>query len=164
MIEVIRERKLNVSVNLVWDLIEPVERLPEWLAACETAELLQGAGLGRRQRIGGTFGSKQFEIDQTVIEYQPNQVLAWRHDAERLDGTPAPKISRETEFWIHLQALDQGTQVRLVSRQVPGNLVMRLFLRTIAAPRIAGMMEESLGKMAQVLEGQPLRDEGPALS
>ena len=56
MIEIIRERTLDVPVNRVWDLIERVERLPQWFAATETAVPLEGQGLGRKQRVPGAGG------------------------------------------------------------------------------------------------------------
>ena len=98
MIEIIRERTLDVPVNRVWDLIERVERLPQWFTGTETAVPLEGQGPGRKQRVTGRWGTHRFEIDQTVTHYEPRRVLAWRHDAERLDGRAAPKISRQTEL------------------------------------------------------------------
>ena len=151
MIEIIRERTLAAPVERVWDVIEPVEGLPEWFTGSETAELLSGQGLGRRQRLGGRWGRRRFEIDQTIIVHEPLKHLAWRHDAERLDGKPAPRISRETEFHLVLWPVRAGTRVRLVSRHVPGNAFKALVLRFTAAGRIARMMEASLDKLAELL-------------
>ncbi len=155
MIAIVRERILDVPLNQVWDLIEPVERLPEWFTGMETAELLAGRGLGRKQLVGGRWGRRRFQIDQTVIRYAPGRRLVWRHDTERLDGKPAPMMSRETEFEIHLRDLAPGTLVQLTSRQIPGNVVKGLLIRLIAAPRIARMMERSLAKIAEILAQRP---------
>ena len=151
MIEILQERTLDVPPTQVWDLIEPVERLPEWFIGIETAEALAGQGLGRKQRVGGRWGRHHFQIDQTVIQYEPRRQLVWRHDTERLDGKPAPMMSRETEFGIHLRDLAPGTLLQLTSRQLPGNLFKGLLVRLIAAPRIARMMERSLAKIAEIL-------------
>lgn len=151
MIEIVRERKLDVPPNRVWDLIEPVERIPEWFAGIETAELVAGRGLGRKQRVGGRWARQLFQIDQTVIHYEPGRRLAWRHDRERLDGKPAPTISRETEFAIQLRELASGTLVQLTSRQLPDSWFKGLVVRLIAAPGIARMMERSLENIAEIL-------------
>jgi uncharacterized protein YndB with AHSA1/START domain len=155
MIEIVRERTLDVPLNQLWDLIEPIERLPEWFTGIDTAELLVGHGLGRKQRIGGRWERHRFQIDQTVIEYEPRRHLVWRHDTERLDGKAAPMMSRETEFGIHLRDLASETLVQLTSRQVPGNAFKGLLVRLIAVPRIARMMERSLAKIAAILARRP---------
>jgi uncharacterized protein YndB with AHSA1/START domain len=152
VIEIVRERTLEAPLDRVWDLIEPVERLPEWFIGTETAELLAGRGLGRRQRVAGRWGRHRFQIDQTVTQYEPPRRLVWRHDTERLDGQPAPTLSRETEFAIDLRDLAPGTLVQLTSRHLPGNLFKWVLVRLIAAPRIARMMEHSLAAIALAAE------------
>lgn len=152
VIEIVRQRTLAAPVTRVWDLIEPVERLPQWFAGTETAVPLDGRGLGRTQRVGGRWGNHRYEIDETVIAYEPPRVLAWRHDAERLDDKAAPKISRHTEFWIELERLDRRTQVELTSRQVPDSLLKAILIRLFAAPRIARMLGSSLEKMTAILD------------
>lgn len=155
VIEIVRERTLNVPLNQVWDLIEPVERLCDWFTGIETAERLAGQGLGRKQRVGGRWGRHRFQIDQTVTHYELRRRLVWRHDTERLDGKPAPTMSRETEFGIQLRDLAPGTLVRLTSRQLPQNVLKGLLVRLIAAPRIARMMERSLATIPEILAQRP---------
>ena len=152
MIEIIRERILDAPISRVWDLIRSVEHLSRWFSGVETAMRLEGEGLGRRQRTTGSWGRHRFEIDQTVIEYEVERVLGWRHDAERLDGKPAPRMSRQTEVQVRLQALDDRTGVSLRSRQLPGNVFKGLLIRLIAAPRIARMMDRSLDQMAALVQ------------
>ena len=152
MVEIVRERTFTeVSADRVWDLVEPVERLPEWFSMSETVELLSGQGLGRRQRVHGRWGHRRFEIDQTVIAYEPKRVLGWKHDAERLDGKPAPKISAETEFRIEVEAVNQDVLIRLRSRQLPDNMLKGIIVRLVAAPRVAHMLDDSLDRLAQKL-------------
>ena len=153
MIEIARARIVNVPVNQVWALIEPVERLPEWFSGIVAVIRLGGQGLGRRQRTTGAWGRQRFEIDQTITEYEPGRILGWRHDAERLDGKAAPRLSRQTEFQVRLHAIDERTRVELTSRQCPGNALKGLLIRLIAAPRIARMMERSLDNIAAILVG-----------
>lgn len=155
MIEIVRARALEVPAGRVWNVIEPVERLPDWFTGAESAVSLEGRGLGRRQRLSGRWGRHRFEIDQTVIRYEAGRALAWRQDAERLDGKPAPTVSRQVEFVIELQALDHRTRVTLTARHLPDNVLKAWLVRLVAAPRIARMMERSLDRLATLLETAP---------
>ena len=151
MIEIVCQRTIEAPVQRVWDLIEPVERLPEWFSGTGTAVLLAGRAVGRKQRVSGRWGSHGFEIDQTVTRYEPPRVLGWRHDAERLDGRQAPRISRQIEFCIQLEPVGQRTRVELVSRHVPDNVLKGLLIRVIAAPRIRRMLNTSLERITSIL-------------
>src|SRR5436309_5045547 len=119
MIEVEREAVVDATPTDVWRLVEDPARLPEWFTFAERAELLEGEGLGRRQRISSHWGKRQSEIDQLVTAYEPERLLEWRHEAERLDGKPAPRFAAETRFSIRLDPEGSGTRVVLRSRQRP---------------------------------------------
>jgi uncharacterized protein YndB with AHSA1/START domain len=71
MIEVHREAVVDRTPEELWPLLDDPARLPEWFTFAERAELLEGEGLGRRQRIYGHWGKKQSEIDQLVTAYEP---------------------------------------------------------------------------------------------
>src|ERR671930_2742247 len=92
-------------------------------------QLLAGEGVGRRQRIHGRWGKKQSEIDQLVTAYEPERLLEWRHEAERLDGKPAPRFAKETRFSIRLEPDGGKTRVVLHSRQEPASAVRGLVIR-----------------------------------
>jgi len=104
--------------------------------------------VGRKQRLHGRWGRKRAEIDQVVTEYLPGKVLAWRHEAERLDGQPAPEFAMETAFAIRLQPEGSGTRVRLESRQEPAGPVRGLMIRLFGKREVAGHMDRSLASLA----------------
>jgi uncharacterized protein YndB with AHSA1/START domain len=151
VIEIVCRRTIEAPAHRVWDLVEPVERLPQWFSGTEAAVLLGGCSLGRKQRVSGRWGRHRFEIDQTVTRYEPPRVLGWRHDAERLDGRQAPRISRQIEFCIQLEPVGQRTRVELVSRHVPDNVLKGLIIHLIAGPRIRRMLNASLDTMTAIL-------------
>lgn len=152
VIETFRQRTLPFPPERLWAIIEPVARLPEWFAGYETAELLSGHGLGRRQRAGGQWGRHKFQIEQTVIAYEPNRRLAWKHDSEIVDGRPAAKISKHTESWIELDPdpSGAGTRVRIFSRQTPSNIFTRIIIRHVAAKRIGANIQVSLSRLEEL--------------
>ena len=149
MIETLRQRTLPFSLECLWGIIEPVARLPEWYVGITEAEPISGSGLGRQQRVGGQWGRHRFQIEQTVIAYEPNRKLGWKHDNEIMDGRPAPKISKYVEGWIELEPdpSGAGTRVRMFSRQTPSNFFAGLIIRFVATKRISANMEESLNRL-----------------
>lgn len=147
MIEIVRERRIAATPDRIWPLLDDLERLPEWFTFAERAELLDGHGVGRRQRIHGRWGRKRSEVDQLVTEYEPGRVLGWRHEAERLDGKSAPRFAAETQFTMRLEPEEEGTRVRLESRQQPAGPIRGLVIRAVGSREIGGHLERSLERL-----------------
>src|SRR5262249_29619391 len=121
-----------------------------WFAFADRMELVEGTGLGRRQRLHGHWGSKRSEIDQEIVEYEPGRRLTWRHVAERLDGKPAPRFAAETRFTIDLEPADGGsTLVRMRTEQEPASAARGLAMRAFGRREIAQRTEESLAALAE---------------
>lgn len=146
-----RRGRVDAAPEEVWPLVDDVGRLPEWFTFADSAELLEGDGVGRRQRIHGHWGKKRSEVDQVIVEHAPPRRLAWRHEAERLDGKPAPRFAAETVFSIDLAAVASGTEVTLRSSQVPVGPVRGLLMRVFGGREVAGHLERSLDRLAQVV-------------
>ena len=103
MIDVIATRTIPAAAQAIWPLLDEPARLHEWFAFADGGEVIEGAGVGRRQRMHGHWGRKRSEIDQVVVEHEPPRRLAWRHEAERLDGKPAPRFAAQTVFSATLE-------------------------------------------------------------
>ena len=151
MIEIVRERVLRAAPEKVWALVDDPARMGEWFTFAERVEVLDGEGAGRRQRLHGRWGRKRSEIDQTIVDYEPGRRLGWRHDAERLDGKPAPVFARETRFTIELVPEGDDTRVRMVSRQEPASATKGLVMRLFGTREVAGHMRSSLERLAALL-------------
>lgn len=148
MIEILREGRVHARPEALWPLIDDPRRLPEWFTFAERGELLEGEGVGRRQRIYGRWGKKRSEVDQVVVAREEGRLLAWRHEAERLEGKPAPRFASETNFEIRLEADGDGTLVRLRSRQQPAGPLRGLVIRAFGRREVAQEMERSLERLA----------------
>jgi uncharacterized protein YndB with AHSA1/START domain len=147
MIDVIAERTIPAGPDAIWPLLDEPARLSEWFAFADGGELLEGDGVGRRQRMHGHWGSKRSEIDQVIVEHEPPRRLAWRHEAERLDGRPAPRFAAETLFTATLEPVDGGTRVTLHSAQQPASALRGVVIRVFGRREVDQKLRESLARL-----------------
>ena len=117
MITVVMDRLVSGSANQSSAVIHDVERMSEWFAFIDRAELIEGSGLGRKQHMHGRWSGKAAEVDQEVTLYEPARAIGWRNLEEGLNGRPAPKFAEEVVFSIRLQEEPGGTLVTMESRQ-----------------------------------------------
>ena len=143
-VTVIEEGRVRATPEQLWPLIDDPARMGEWFAFADRMEMVEGQGLGRRQRLHGHWGSKRSEIDQEIVAYDPARRLSWRHLAERLDGKPAPRFAAETVFTITLVPEDEGTRVKMISRQVPASRSRGLVMRLFGGREVAKLLAQSL--------------------
>ena len=147
MIDVIAERTIPAGPDAIWPLIDEPTRLHEWFAFADGGELVEGEGVGRRQRMHGLWGSKRSESDQVIVEHDPPRRLAWRHEAERLDGRPAPRFAAETVFAATLEPVDGGTRVTLHSAQRPASALRGVVIRLFGRREVGQKLRESLAAL-----------------
>ena len=151
MIEITRERTIPARAARVWEVVSEAERLPEWYARAASAEVLEGAGLGRRQRLHSQWQGQDSQVDQVITAFEPERLLEWRHEAERLGGQPAPKFASETVVRIELEAQGRdATRVVLESRQRPADPDKEQAMRN-NSEYLGKMLETSLERLEQVV-------------
>jgi uncharacterized protein YndB with AHSA1/START domain len=150
MVEVSRERRIEAPPDRIWPLVDEPARLSEWFSFAERVETLGGERVGRRQRVHGRWRRKQSEVDQVITAHEPPRLLQWRHEAERLDGKPAPRLARETVFTIRLDPDGSDTRVRLHSQQEPATALRGVVMRLFAAREIGQHLDRSLDALERV--------------
>jgi uncharacterized protein YndB with AHSA1/START domain len=151
MIEVMREARVPAGVDRVWAIVSDPARAHEWFAFSVRTEVLDGEGVGQTRTQHGRWGSKESEVDQEIIAWEPGRLLAWKHLAERLDGKPAPKFAASTEFRIELDGDDDATTVRLRSRQEPAGALKGWLMKRLGTKDIERSLERSLAQLATLL-------------
>src|SRR3979411_2467091 len=109
VVKIERERTIPAAAAQIWEVVASADRLPQWYARSGKVEVLEGAGLGRRQRISSTWQGQESEVDQVITAFEPGRLLEWRHEAERLGGKPAPRFCPQTTPRIKLEAHGQHT-------------------------------------------------------
>jgi uncharacterized protein YndB with AHSA1/START domain len=163
MIDVSTARTIPAAPDDIWALLDDPARLGDWLAFAERGELLDGEGVGRRQRMHGRWGRRRSEIDQVVVEHDPPRRLAWRHEAERLDGKPAPRFAASTVFSMTLEPDGpQATRVTLRSQQEPASPLRGVVIRLFGRREVAGKLEESLDRLGARFAAQAGTTRGAA--
>ncbi len=150
MIEIVRERTIPAPAARVWGIVADAERLPEWYARAGSVEVLEGSGAGRRQRLRSQWQGQDSEVDQLVTAFEPERLLEWRHEAERLGGQPAPRFATETvvRIELHPQGPD-ATRVTIESRQQPADPDKERSMRA-NSEYLGKMLETSLERLEQV--------------
>ncbi|MEA2380238.1 MAG: hypothetical protein QOH72_209 [Solirubrobacteraceae bacterium] len=148
MVDVTAARTIPAPPEAIWPLLDDPARLGEWFAFADRGEVLEGAGVGRRQRMHGHWGRKRSEIDQVVVEHDPPRRIAWRHEAERLDGKPAPRFAASTRFTMTLEPEGAGaSRLTLHSEQEPASALRGLVIRLFGRREVAQRLEESLDRI-----------------
>jgi uncharacterized protein YndB with AHSA1/START domain len=148
VIDVSATRTIAAPPDALWPLLDDPQRMGEWFAFAERFEVLGGEGVGRRQRMHGRWGRKRSEIDQVIVAHDPPRRLAWRHEAERLDGRPAPRFAATTTFSATLEPDGAGTRVTLRSEQEPASALKGLVIRLFGRREVAGKLDDSLDALA----------------
>ena len=80
--------------------------------------------------------------------HDPPRRLAWRHEAERLDGRPAPRFAASTVFTMTLERDPAGSRLSLRSEQEPASALRGLVIRLFGRREVAQPLEESLDRLA----------------
>jgi uncharacterized protein YndB with AHSA1/START domain len=153
---IVREGRVMASPADVWKAIDDVGVMGRWFTFAEKIEIIEGSGLGRRQRLHGRWGRKKSEIDQLVTEYEPTRSFGWIHEAERLDGKPAPKFASSTHFLITLSPDGDGTTVSMRSVQEPASVPKGLVMKLFGGKDVSRHMERSLESLADLFEARPV--------
>ena len=155
MIEIKRQRTIHAPASRVWKLVARAERLPDWYARAGSVEVLEGSGLGRRQRLRSQWQGQDSEVDQLVTAFEPERLLEWRHEAERLGGEPAPRFATETVVTIKLQPQGpEATEVILESRQRAADAEKEQSIRA-NSEYLGAMLETSLERLERLVTSEP---------
>jgi uncharacterized protein YndB with AHSA1/START domain len=148
-IEVHEQGTVAASPEALWPLVSDAERLAEWFTFAERVEVLEGEdGAGQRRRQHGHWGRGESEVDQRITTWDPPRALAWTHEAERLNGKPAPRFAAATDFTIELVPEGERTRVRLRSAQQPAGPLRGAVIRAFGRREVAQALDRSLDRLA----------------
>lgn len=148
-----RTRHIAASPEVIWPLVDDVTRWPEWFVEAERAEILSGDGIGRKQRMFGHARGHATEIDSVVIEREPERLLRWRHEQERVDGKVGSVVfAKEATAEVTIAPDGTGALVTYRLMAEPGTLVNTFMLTVLAPGPIGRSFEASLARLAKITE------------
>jgi hypothetical protein len=145
-----RERIVTLPVDVLWQLVEPIEALPAWLPFVLRSRHLGGQGLGRRQRVTLSWGGRPAEIDQQVTEYRPNQALAWTQVTGRPGSPETTPLASGVTMRVFMESMGPGTRVVVEAQQTPPTFGAWLALRLVGKRRILAGFDRALKTLANV--------------
>ena len=149
-----RSRHVAAPPERIWPLVDDVTRWPDWFTQAERAEILSGSGIGRRQRMYGHARGKATEIDSVVTAREPERLLRWTHEAERVNGAPGSVVfARTAEAEVVIDPDGDGARVTYRLRAEPGSLLNTFMLTVLAPGPIGQSFETSLDRLAKLVEG-----------
>ena len=149
-----RSRRIAAAPDAIWSYVEDVTRWPEWFTEAERAEVISGAGAGRRQRMYGHARGKATEIDSVVTAWEPARLLRWHHEAERVDGRPGSVVfARDATAEVVIEPDGAGSLVTYRLLAEPGSLLNTFMLSVLAPGPIGASFETSLARLAGLVEG-----------
>ena len=130
MIEFVRSRHIDAPPDRIWPYVDDVTRWPEWFTEAERCEVLEGEGVGRRQRMYGHARGKATEIDSIVTASTPPSLLRWHHEAERVDGKPGSVVyAKDATAEVAIVSDGSGSMVTYRLMAEPGSLLNTFMLR-----------------------------------
>ena len=153
MIEFVRSRYVDAPPARILALVDDVTRWPEWFTEAERCEVLEGDGVGRRQRMYGHARGKATEINSVVTASTPPSLLRWHHEAERVDGKPGPVVyAKDATAEVAIVPDGSGSTVTYRLMTEPGSLLNTFMLRVLAPRPIGRSFEASLARLAALAE------------
>ena len=107
---VMRTRAVGAAPQVVWELVADPRRLPEWWPGVQRVEQPTDAGW---TTVLATAKGRSLRADYTLLAAERPHRLAWRQQLER---SPFERILRESVTELDLDAVPDGTLVRLTAR------------------------------------------------
>jgi hypothetical protein len=142
-----RERMVTLPPDVLWELVEPADALPDWLPFVERADQASGQGLGRRQRATLRWGGRRAEVEQEVTLYEPAKAIAWKHVAGK---TPLPPDLEGVSLTLQIESMGPATRVVLAARLTSASFGVAMTHRFVTKRRLGAALDRALRTLAAV--------------
>ena len=126
-------RIIECDPEKVWELINQVERFPEWMPGVVDARLKSQSrkkGVGRKQIIITHTDLGKAESLQEVIAWEPPHRITWQHLRDKLDGKEFTH-AKEIRTTLSITNIDGEITLRMVGSWLPVGVSRRLMNRVM---------------------------------
>ena len=140
MVNVKKSRVIKGDAQKIWDLINQVERFPEWMPGVIDAKVTnsqtQGeCGIGRRQILKTDTKLGKGETLQEVIVWNPPEKITWQHLKDVINGNEFD-YAKGIKTTLSITNHDGKVTFRMVGSWEPvgiaGRLMNRVLKKTVA--------------------------------
>lgn len=139
MVNVKVSRVINGDPQKIWDLINQVERFPEWIPGVTEARITskpnnKKTGLGRQQLLKTDINLGKGETLQQVIAWEPPNKITWQHLKDVIGGKEVTH-AKEIKTTLTISNNQGEVTFRMVGSWEPagisGRLMKRMMKRTV---------------------------------
>ncbi len=139
MLNVKVSRVINGDPKKIWDLVNQVERFPEWMPGITEARVTtkpknKKTGLGRQQLLKTDINLGKGETLQQVIAWEPPNKITWQHLKDVIDGKEF-NHAKEIKTTLSITNSEGEITFRMVGSWQPvgvsGQLLSRMMKRTV---------------------------------
>lgn len=139
MVNVKKSKVIEGDPKKIWELINQVERYPEWMPGVVEARVLTKpkgkCGLDRTQILKTDTRVGQAETVQKVIAWEPPHKITWEHVQDTVDGKEFTH-AKEIRTTLSITNVKGKVTFRMVGSWEPvgisGKLMNRMMQRTVA--------------------------------
>jgi uncharacterized protein YndB with AHSA1/START domain len=117
MPRVSRRRTVDASPDDVWSLVSDPYNLPRWWPRTSRVENVERTAAGKRSqwtKVLQTAEGRGVRADYRCVSSAQGERYVWE---QQLANSPFERVLRSSVIEIGLQPADEGTEVRLTSRQ-----------------------------------------------
>lgn len=159
MVNVKTSRVIKGDPERLWELINDVERFPEWMpgvteAHVKPATRRKKTGLGRQQVVKTDMDLLGHgESLQEVIAWEPPHKVTWQHLKDVIDGEQVD-YAREIRTTLTITNVDGEVTFRMIGSWEPNGISGRLMNRMMKR-MVSRNFEKALDNLERLaLEGQ----------
>jgi len=147
--EIVRERHVAAGADEVWRVVSAMDSIASWFPTTREVEKLDGPdeGVGRVQRVKYRSGARNATLDAEVVDWAPNERIAWLQVREFMGTKQAPILARNLVTRIELEPAEYGTNVRVSASWEPEGLKGELAEKTVLRPRTERIAAGVLGSI-----------------
>lgn len=112
-----RRRTVEASPDAVWSLVSDPYNLPRWWPRTTRVENVERTSAGKRSqwtKVLETAEGRGVRADYRCLSSAENERYVWE---QQLQNSPFEKVLRSSVLEIGLRPAEEGTEVRLTSRQ-----------------------------------------------
>lgn len=129
---VTHDAQVAASPTDVWNLITDIERIGAWWPRATAGEIIEGDGVGRRQRVVVDWGRQSGLIEQKVTQWDRPRTYGWRVTKET--STAKGDLPPLADVQILVEIIPRGaiSLVRITGELRPAGVGRIPALRQIA--------------------------------